>query len=303
MVDVIKKIQFHKTLNCEGFEVLSADKTKKISVDTSQISDNCNFITTLNGLTTNSTISRGNIGQGSNNHVLINNSSGYVSSEAQLSKSRGGFGGDISSVVDGYLKFNNGSLESTTDVLNSNSTVNRSQIGAGTNNNYILANNNSGALTEQQYITKAQGGFNSNISSVADGFLQFNNGELTSTTDVLDSNSNIAVAKISEINAIGNSKYVYKDSNGDIVGHDAPTFSITDGSITNAKIASDAAISRSKIEPKPAEGYKFLRNDASGAIVSSNDLWVNNNDVQCDATLKCTSSVFLQSAKIYEEGF
>jgi len=49
--------------------------------------------------TASSTVPRNEIATGSSNHVIINDGSGTISSEAQLSKSRGGCGADVSAVT------------------------------------------------------------------------------------------------------------------------------------------------------------------------------------------------------------
>jgi len=80
---------------------------------------------------------------------------------------------------------------------------------------------------------------------------------LTSNDDVLTSNSNISITKITEFGNIANSKFLQKDSNGDLVGVDSPSVN----NIVDAQIDANAAISRSKIAADTSnEGY-FLYND------------------------------------------
>jgi len=64
-----------------------------------------------------------------------------------------------------------------------------------------------------------------------------------------------------------------KDSNGDIVGDDGPSMTIADGSITNAKIDSNAAIARSKIAAGTAN--YFLLNDVNGNISETDKLQID----------------------------
>ena len=58
-------------------------------------------------LAANADITRTKLAPGSNNHVLINDGSGEMSSEAQLAPSRGGTGQDLSS-ADGLLQYDSG---------------------------------------------------------------------------------------------------------------------------------------------------------------------------------------------------
>lgn len=54
-------------------------------------------------------ITRSKLATGTAAHVLINDGSGVMSSEAQLAKSRGGFGADVSA-ANGFVRFNSGTL-------------------------------------------------------------------------------------------------------------------------------------------------------------------------------------------------
>ena len=58
-------------------------------------------------------ITRTKIANGTASHVVINDGSGTLSSEAQLAKSRGGFGTDVSAST-GFVKFASGTLAITT---------------------------------------------------------------------------------------------------------------------------------------------------------------------------------------------
>lgn len=85
-------------------------------------------------------IGRGKLAAGSANHVIINNSSGVLSSEAQLSTSRGGTGIDLSAVT-GILSVNNGAVSSISysTSAGANSLVQRDGSGNITANQMIIS--------------------------------------------------------------------------------------------------------------------------------------------------------------------
>ena len=106
--------------------------------------------------TASATIPRADLASGSSNHVLINDGSGVVSSEAQLSVSRGGTGANS---LTGYVK-GNGSSSFT-----ASSTVPRNEIATGSSN-HVIINDGSGTISSEAQLSKSRGGCGADVSSV-----------------------------------------------------------------------------------------------------------------------------------------
>lgn len=82
-------------------------------------------------------IARSKLGTGTASHVVINDGSGAFSSEAQLAKSRGGFGQDVSAAT-GIVKFNSGTLSISSSVESRDYQVSFETGYVGADNTYTL---------------------------------------------------------------------------------------------------------------------------------------------------------------------
>lgn len=114
---------------------------------------------TITGLTDTSiavgaAIARSKVAAGSVSHVVINDGSGNLSSEAALSASRGGLGLDYSGAT-GLVKFTAGTSSAATLVnadVSASAAIARTKIASGTNYR-ILANSSSGVMSENAALT------------------------------------------------------------------------------------------------------------------------------------------------------
>jgi len=124
-------------------------------------------------------------------------------------------------------------VKSDDDFLTSTSNLDRTKISADASaKNYVVFNDAStGALSSEQFVSCAQGGLAADVSAM--------------------------------------SGYLKLDGSGNVSADAGPSMTIADGSITNAKIAWNAAIDRSKIaaDSNSSNYGKFLMNDrTTGAI-------------------------------------
>jgi hypothetical protein len=98
-------------------------------------------------------ITRTKLASGTANHVMINDGSGDVSSEAQLSNSRGGTGKDTSGDT-GVAKVSSGTWSVATIVdadVNSSANITRTKLASGTANQMVV-NDNSGVMTDTAFV-------------------------------------------------------------------------------------------------------------------------------------------------------
>jgi hypothetical protein len=123
-------------------------------------------------------ISRSKIAAGSANHVIINNATGYLSSEAQLAVLRGGTGQDFSAST-GFIKVTSGtmsalalipysSLTLTASIVNgdvaSAAALDRTKIATGTAN-HVIINTAGGVLSSEATLATSRGGLGTNAGS------------------------------------------------------------------------------------------------------------------------------------------
>lgn len=94
-------------------------------------------------------LARSNIATGTANHVLINDGTGAMSSEATLSTSRGGFGQSMSAAT-GYVKFGGGNVVSIGNIANSDTTATSSNVASA-----IVARSASNQITVGVVATAA----------------------------------------------------------------------------------------------------------------------------------------------------
>lgn len=102
-------------------------------------------------------IARTKIANGTANHVIINNASGTLTSEAALAASRGGLGTSAAAFT-GVVKAATGVFSASTVVdadVSASAAIARSKLANGTLNR-ILVNNASGAMTDAAAITAAR---------------------------------------------------------------------------------------------------------------------------------------------------
>lgn len=141
----------------------------------------------------NASIARNKIAQGSSNHVLINDASGLMSSEPQLSTTRGGTGID-SSALTGFLRIVSGvwsalaqipysSLLLTNTIVNTdiaaNASIERSKLAIGTAN-HVVINSAGGVLTSEARLAVSRGGTGQDFSAVVSSILLVTSGVFSS---------------------------------------------------------------------------------------------------------------------------
>jgi len=96
-----------------------------------------------------------------------------------------------------------------------------------------------------------------------------------------------------KISQIANSKYLQKDSNGDIVGVDGPSAN----NIVNSQIDANANIDRSKIATGTAN--YFLLNDANGLISETNKLYLDGASLRSTMNGNYFSGEFAVNGDVY----
>lgn len=104
-------------------------------------------------------IDRTKTAAGTADHVLINDGSGVMSSEAQLTPLRGGTGQDFSAST-GVLKVAAGTVIATTVVnadVDAAAAIDRSKIAVGTAN-HVVINSAGGALSSEASLAESRGG-------------------------------------------------------------------------------------------------------------------------------------------------
>lgn len=151
--------------------------------------DNTGAVTIANSAVTNAkvaagaAITRSKLASGTANHVVINDGSGVLSSEATLAKSRGGAGADMSSVTfpgSGTITTDDGSSTLTNKTINAASNtisnisdteikvgaeITRSKLASGTAN-HVIINDGSGVISSEATLAKSRGGAGADMSSV-----------------------------------------------------------------------------------------------------------------------------------------
>lgn len=104
-------------------------------------------------------IARSKIASGTAAHVVINDGSGVLSSEATLSNFRGGFGADVSGFT-GVVKASAGAFSAAALVdadVDAAAAIARSKLASGTPNAVVI-NNGSGVLTDEASLDETRGG-------------------------------------------------------------------------------------------------------------------------------------------------
>jgi len=148
----------------------------------------------------------------------------------------------ISAVVGDANKFvvNDGN-----GLISAVSSIARNKIAADEEaKSYVIINDSDGNLSKEQRLAQSRGGLGCDASQIS------------------------------------NSKYLFKNADGDIIGNDGPT--LADGSVTNAKIASDASIDRSKIAVDAGNmGCMLFNDNGTGAIGTNTYLSQSGSETLC----------------------
>jgi hypothetical protein len=252
-------------------------------------------------------ISRTKIANGTANYILINNGTGVISEEQYLSQARGGLGLD-STTLTGFIKRLDNNFTSSNTIIDADidasASIVRTKIANGTPN-YIVINNSSGILTEEQYLSQSRGGLGLNTSTLS-GFIKRNNttGLITSSTTIvntdIDTSAAISRTKIAngtanyilinnETGVISEEQYLSQSRGG--FGVNVSSYSgiikassgvFTAVSITNNDISSLASISRSKIASGNAD--YIIINNSTGGISEEQYLSQSRGGLELDAT-------------------
>jgi hypothetical protein len=129
-------------------------------------------------IATAAAIARTKLAAGSPDHVLINDGSGLMSSEAQLAISRGGTGTDFSSAT-GFVRIVGGVFTNITQIpyssliltgnlvnndISSAAAIARNKLAAGTAN-HVIINDASGILSSEARLAVSRGGTNQDSSA------------------------------------------------------------------------------------------------------------------------------------------
>jgi hypothetical protein len=145
-------------------------------------------------------IARSKIASGSNNHVIINDGSGVLSSEATLAKSRGGTGADNSSVTFP----SSGTVQATTPnnhgVLVSGAAATATVIAPNASTVFPLVSGGSSADPGWSALTPGGGG--TGQTSYAKGDILVASGASTLTKLAVGSDGQVAVADSSQTNGV-----------------------------------------------------------------------------------------------------
>jgi hypothetical protein len=97
-----------------------------------------------------------------------------------------------------------------------------------------------------------------------------------------------------DVSAISNSKYLFKNGSGVVVGDDGPDTSIADYSLARTKFEKTAA----------DDYYKILVNNNQGAVVSCPDVkYDSNNIMQVACQSNFTGICTIGSKKFFEQSF
>lgn len=143
------------TSSSTGFAKITAGTWSVASITASDIS---------------TTISRTQIASGTANQVVINDSSGNLSSEAQLATTRGGTGINTSAST-GVAKVSAGTWSVSTIVdadVSSSAAIARTKLASGTANQVVI-NNGSGVMTSEAQLAVSRGGTGQDFSSIGTG--------------------------------------------------------------------------------------------------------------------------------------
>lgn len=190
-------------------------------------------------------IPRNQIASGSANHVVINDGSGDLSSEATLATSRGGFGEDVSA-YNGVVKAVTGNFESGSVVNNdidAAAAIARTKLANGTAD-HVIINNGTGVMSSEAQLALSRGGTGINASSTTDLFNQID--PLTAQGDILKRG-----ATNSEALAIGASGTFLKSN-----GTDPAWAAVNLDDLNNVTV------------PTPEDGQALVYDSGSSAWVS-----------------------------------
>ena len=159
-------------------------------------------------------IARTKLANGTNNQVVINSGTGVLSSEAQLSNSRGGTGLDTSA-MSGVGKVTAGTW-SVAPILDADifttAAIARTKLANGTFNQVVI-NSGTGALSSEAYLANSRGG--TGISSVGLTGVGKVTAGVWSVASILDAdvNATAAIARTKLANGTANT-IVVNDSSG-----------------------------------------------------------------------------------------
>lgn len=166
-------------------------------------------------------VARSKLASGTINHVLINDGTGVMSSEAQLANTRGGTGADSSGYT-GIAHIAAGVWSASTIVntdVSASAAIARSKLASGTAN-YVVINDGTGVMSNEQRLALSRGGTNASLTA-----------DVTNNQVLVLAASGTAVTLVQYTSSNTNSTLVTRGGSGQIsVGAlDATSTTITAG--------------------------------------------------------------------------
>lgn len=227
---------------------------------------------------------------GASNYVIASNSAGIIMAYKSTNWT----------IISEFNNFSAGSIP-------------RSVIAAATPN-YVVINDGTGKLSEEQYLSKARGGAGADQSTVtypSTGVIVTEAASETLTNKSLDGNSNtfsnIAISTLKTVLADAD-KVIRRDATGAVISGNALTNNsqivTTDSTDTLTNKSIDGAtntlsnIDLPSLKTVLADANKVIRRDASGVVVSDNAVPNSSQLVTLDSTDDLSNKSFITTTTV-----